>query len=1106
MSTAALSHDIKAAPPVRSGLKPLPVNRPGDVYEEEAERVSRQVVDGHMRTRRVWGLSQITADSFLQRECACGDTCDDCKKNKKQPDKKQPDEMLQREATGTASFATAPAKVQSVLRGAGRPLDRATRSFMEGRFGYNFEGVRVFHDEAAARSAQAVAANAYTVGEKIVFDQGRYAPGSETGRRLLAHELTHVVQQSRGGLSPAATGDPALEADARSSAHSLDSGSGMVRVSTASGVGMARDATAAAQIMIEVKFPDGVQRLTQEQFASYKQNTLRSLRNKLLGVQGAADYGRKVQVDTLAEYQGGVETLWDAIKKPKSLIGIAADIKAGVTPPYLGMWGNSKGAISQGLAACDRGDLASAAQSLAQADRQYRDDLATWNAYIRATIGGAELVAQNLETVRDVSFAIALVAGAAIAAPLIAGAVATAGVTGTAATVLTAGGTALVTGTGGAVLRGGAVVGASKIVDGKVDTKAAWEETKKGLKEGAVTGLTAGLGTSLQGVAKGVKLAEPLVQAAAKRCVVDAGVNVAGAVTTELLDKVAPPEPAPGAEVGAPAGPEPVLGPKSRAALTGCLSGILGVPAAKLGKVGSKVADAGVNTGVGFVDAKLQGKNNEDAVLAGAQGGVTALIVAKGHTGSEQAKLAQESPTVNAGHGTESTQVAGPAAHTADPAAQGPEPAPVVAPAVAGPVSAAHIGEPAVPVVESAVHVAELPAKVADLPAKIADPAAHVTEPATLESGPGKAARQDAEALPAEKAREKVTDELQAKQKTGPEQEVAPPAINKDEAKAKAAVGDGHEAVVTEQGIGRCSPTPCPVLHVEYAKELEGNPKLQAIYESVQAQRKTNPEAAADKAAALIRTLEAVRGNAMPAAPEGAAANAGPDRSSMTKEQWKKQEGQRRWGNAVDEWAANLDLDQHGETPLVKGTEASGYSIDGKRVPIKKQSRLDMAAVPGKGDVAVPLLPGETHKDAVDRVKTVIGTKISDVPELNAAWEDAKQSVLSRNTLTSKNYGNLYDATRNAFWRRVAGDPKALKILNDAGFGFTGGKGSAPRLLGTGKDLKSAETKVSLDHIEEKAQGNNWTKALDADNLNMEFAMPNSYREIIQARHPELRN
>lgn len=82
--------------------------------------------------------------------------------------------------------------------GGGAPLDAATRGDMESRFGADFSDVRVHTDGAAHESARSVNAQAYTVGSNIVFQRDKYDPGSEGGKHMLAHELTHVVQQRSG--------------------------------------------------------------------------------------------------------------------------------------------------------------------------------------------------------------------------------------------------------------------------------------------------------------------------------------------------------------------------------------------------------------------------------------------------------------------------------------------------------------------------------------------------------------------------------------------------------------------------------------------------------------------------------------------------------------------------------------------------------------------------------------------------------------------------------------------------------------------------------------------------------------------------------------------
>ena len=83
-------------------------------------------------------------------------------------------------------------------RGGGTALDEGTRSSMEARFGQDFSDVRIHTDAQASASAEAVGANAYTVGNEIAFRSGHFDASSPTGQRTLAHELSHVVQQRSG--------------------------------------------------------------------------------------------------------------------------------------------------------------------------------------------------------------------------------------------------------------------------------------------------------------------------------------------------------------------------------------------------------------------------------------------------------------------------------------------------------------------------------------------------------------------------------------------------------------------------------------------------------------------------------------------------------------------------------------------------------------------------------------------------------------------------------------------------------------------------------------------------------------------------------------------
>lgn len=193
-----------------------------------------------MFANRAFGESSqgalATGAPLLSRKCACGSAagafsnhCEECAGT-----------SLQRKASGSAQAgAQAPAIVGDVLAGAGRPLETATRVDMESRFGHDFSGVRVHDDSRAAESARAVDAHAYTVARNIVFGAGRYAPRTNEGRKLLAHELAHVVQQ-RGVARPTAQpklagprDDRGLEGDADRMAESALAGRAVSRPTAA---------------------------------------------------------------------------------------------------------------------------------------------------------------------------------------------------------------------------------------------------------------------------------------------------------------------------------------------------------------------------------------------------------------------------------------------------------------------------------------------------------------------------------------------------------------------------------------------------------------------------------------------------------------------------------------------------------------------------------------------------------------------------------------------------------------------------------------------------------------------------------------------------------
>ncbi|HYH08444.1 MAG TPA: DUF4157 domain-containing protein [Thermoanaerobaculia bacterium] len=134
--------------------------------------------------------------AVVQRKCGCGGTCGACSNEKKK---------VQRRALGD-TMPGLPSSVTRVLGEPGAPLDPNTRTMMESRFGHSFADVRVHTDTHAAASAAAIDAAAYTAGTHIVFGTRRFEPHTTEGRRLLAHELAHVVQQRNGTALPEGVG------------------------------------------------------------------------------------------------------------------------------------------------------------------------------------------------------------------------------------------------------------------------------------------------------------------------------------------------------------------------------------------------------------------------------------------------------------------------------------------------------------------------------------------------------------------------------------------------------------------------------------------------------------------------------------------------------------------------------------------------------------------------------------------------------------------------------------------------------------------------------------------------------------------------------------
>jgi hypothetical protein len=179
--------DQSAALLLTATIQPkLAIGRTDDPLEHEASRVADQV----MRMPNP-GLSITGAPPQISRKCAA---CEE---------EAAPKVEIQRAQAPEAAASEAPSIVHEALHSPGQPLDPVCRAYFEPRFRHDFSRVRVHADAQANASARAIGALAYTAGQDIIFGTSQYAPDTGTGKRLLAHELAHVVQQDGLAATPA---------------------------------------------------------------------------------------------------------------------------------------------------------------------------------------------------------------------------------------------------------------------------------------------------------------------------------------------------------------------------------------------------------------------------------------------------------------------------------------------------------------------------------------------------------------------------------------------------------------------------------------------------------------------------------------------------------------------------------------------------------------------------------------------------------------------------------------------------------------------------------------------------------------------------------------
>lgn len=203
----------------------LKIGQPGDKYEREADTVADRVMrmpEGEsIRMQPLEEEEEMMQMQPVEEEEELQMMCEGCQNEgmiQQQPMEEE-EELLQPKSMQSSHPSEAPAQVHSMIdttRGSGSSLDRQTMSSMGNSFGTDFSNVNIHTDAAAGQMNRQLNAQAFTVGNDIYFNEGKFNPGSNSGKRLLAHELTHVVQQG-GSIRPMIQKDGEAESEESSS-------------------------------------------------------------------------------------------------------------------------------------------------------------------------------------------------------------------------------------------------------------------------------------------------------------------------------------------------------------------------------------------------------------------------------------------------------------------------------------------------------------------------------------------------------------------------------------------------------------------------------------------------------------------------------------------------------------------------------------------------------------------------------------------------------------------------------------------------------------------------------------------------------------------------
>ncbi len=1053
--------------------------------------------------------TSVASNKILQRQCACGNhttsgqECSTCASKKLQrklsigstndPLELEADRVadqvmayqaahsfsntsapkIQRRADASIEAATetgtAPASVERVLERSGSPLPASSRKEMEQRFGYDFSQVRIHTDKEAQNSAAEVNANAYTQKNNIVFGSGYFAPETIQGKKLLAHELTHVVQQSAA--------DKLASADIGASAPGI---------------------TQAAPLQISRSSTPQLRRMTSKE-----------AQKKLWGLVPdiVKPYAKPIALQARDAIETVIPPTTELPKAVEAVVEKAASVAPIINPPT-----PAPAAKTEAKPAAPAPKKPSAGSWISGATKEKVRDKAMENL---GTVKGVMLEATNIvDSLIWVSHA-----GNELAE--------------------------------GGIDKVSSYMGASeesrqdalKVYRTVFSQYAAIQEQAK--KNGWIDEVTGAVAVS----GKFSKAFDGAAEDLEQKAFGDLPKEQATIFTNYELGEL---KGAVGSQVAlAYVGVEEVQLVLKGLGVIGAVKSI--VSSVQQNPTGWKtdpnfwvaILNAAL-TVVGLRQTKAAARLSRFLIAAGSLGNAIPIILnlAKHYSDPQldadpekkRKLLAQDynalirvvadAITAAIQHASAQKKAGGkPALPLDESNFQAAKPAPVMKPAL-DVAPAVHPTEPvknaaplndATPVKNTAAPVLVEPVATTSVKA-IEPPAATKTKPASPAPGevePHKIADTTAEGSPAKSSGTSVKDSDAPAGKPLPaaDNDAAVTSIIKEQAIAekpvKLANGEQHEAVVTNKGIGLCSPGPCPVIHAEYRKELGDFPSLNEWHEKIKVMRKEGKhEQAATEAAQLIRALDAVRNNALK--PKVPTDNTGKGMTVETSEAKTPQEKQAAKDfKKITQQELNDLIDKAFSDPGKSGAKIDAEGVTDKTINSKSDRTRHLDVEGPKDAQGRPLNPGQVLTVAeAQQAKKVLGKTIT-ASETGAAvkdaWNQARAEVeKNHGPLTKENYGDLYNKTRDKFWGNVQGSEAAKKFFTDGGFSFD--EGRAPMLAASSdKNLRPSQSRVSLDHLEPKATGENWKYALDGENLMFVMQADNTKLQHIESTKPSLK-